>query len=144
MISFLIKWTFFLYIFWIDLFPFCFIFQLPFLRWKRFAFLAASCILCVRAILVQIAFFLHMQVFTMFPFIWFCTRCPYIFNLMNFDQQRYVLGKACSVNKIGVICHCIHVFLLRGYCIVQGNTLLSQNQIKIYFVTIFYCHHGLI
>ncbi|KAH7659989.1 homogentisate phytyltransferase / homogentisate geranylgeranyltransferase protein, partial [Dioscorea alata] len=35
--------------------------DLPFLRWKRYAFLAASCILCVRAILVQIAFFLHMQ-----------------------------------------------------------------------------------
>lgn len=99
MISFLIKWTFFLYIFWIDLFPFCFIFQLPFLRWKRFAFLAASCILCVRAILVQIAFFLHMQVFTMFPFIWFCTRCPYFFNLMNFDQQRYVLGKPVVLTK---------------------------------------------
>ncbi|XP_072963754.1 homogentisate geranylgeranyltransferase, chloroplastic-like [Typha angustifolia] len=35
--------------------------DLPLLRWKRHAFLAASCILCVRAILVQLAFFAHMQ-----------------------------------------------------------------------------------
>ncbi|KAG0484763.1 hypothetical protein HPP92_008842 [Vanilla planifolia] len=33
----------------------------PLLRWKQHAFLAASCILTVRAILVQLAFFLHMQ-----------------------------------------------------------------------------------
>ncbi|KAM0930435.1 hypothetical protein ACQ4PT_001115 [Festuca glaucescens] len=33
----------------------------PLLRWKRHAFLAASCILFVRAILVQLAFFAHMQ-----------------------------------------------------------------------------------
>ncbi|KAJ8477624.1 hypothetical protein OPV22_021351 [Ensete ventricosum] len=35
--------------------------NLPFLRWKQHAFLAASCILCVRAIVVQLAFFIHMQ-----------------------------------------------------------------------------------
>nr|CAD1831902.1 unnamed protein product [Ananas comosus var. bracteatus] len=35
--------------------------DLPLLRWKRHAFLAASCILCVRAILVQLAFFMHIQ-----------------------------------------------------------------------------------
>ncbi|KAJ4798970.1 Homogentisate geranylgeranyltransferase [Rhynchospora pubera] len=34
----------------------------PLFRWKRHAFLAASCILCVRAILVQFAFYAHMQV----------------------------------------------------------------------------------
>lgn len=31
------------------------------LRWKRHAFLAAACILAVRAIVVQLAFFLHIQ-----------------------------------------------------------------------------------
>ncbi|WOK97060.1 hypothetical protein Cni_G05768 [Canna indica] len=35
--------------------------NLPFLRWKQNAFLAASCILCVRAVVVQLAFFMHMQ-----------------------------------------------------------------------------------
>ncbi|KAM0930436.1 hypothetical protein ACQ4PT_001115 [Festuca glaucescens] len=35
--------------------------EAPLLRWKRHAFLAASCILFVRAILVQLAFFAHMQ-----------------------------------------------------------------------------------
>ncbi|KAL6873410.1 hypothetical protein ACP4OV_013492 [Aristida adscensionis] len=35
--------------------------DVPLLRWKRHAFLAAFCILFVRAILVQLAFFTHMQ-----------------------------------------------------------------------------------
>ncbi|XP_021906211.1 LOW QUALITY PROTEIN: homogentisate geranylgeranyltransferase, chloroplastic-like [Carica papaya] len=34
---------------------------LPLLRWKRHAFLAASCILIVRAVVVQHAFFVHIQ-----------------------------------------------------------------------------------
>ncbi|XP_019054296.1 PREDICTED: homogentisate geranylgeranyltransferase, chloroplastic-like [Nelumbo nucifera] len=35
--------------------------DLPFLRWKRNAFLAAACILSVRAVVVQLAFFVHIQ-----------------------------------------------------------------------------------
>lgn len=35
--------------------------NLPMFRWKRFAVVAATCILAVRAIIVQIAFFLHIQ-----------------------------------------------------------------------------------
>nr|XP_029121689.1 probable homogentisate phytyltransferase 1, chloroplastic isoform X1 [Elaeis guineensis] len=37
--------------------------NIPFLRWKRFAVVAALCILAVRAVIVQLAFFLHMQTF---------------------------------------------------------------------------------
>ncbi|KAJ0031291.1 hypothetical protein Pint_12477 [Pistacia integerrima] len=33
----------------------------PFLRWKRHPFLAASCILFVRALVIQLAFFIHTQ-----------------------------------------------------------------------------------
>ncbi|GAB2291454.1 hypoxanthine-guanine phosphoribosyltransferase [Dionaea muscipula] len=35
--------------------------NLPLFRWKRFALVAAMCILAVRAVIVQIAFFLHVQ-----------------------------------------------------------------------------------
>ncbi|KAF8376768.1 hypothetical protein HHK36_031564 [Tetracentron sinense] len=35
--------------------------DLPYLRWKRHAFFAATCILFVRAIVVQLAFFVHIQ-----------------------------------------------------------------------------------
>ncbi|XP_034200592.1 homogentisate phytyltransferase 1, chloroplastic isoform X2 [Prunus dulcis] len=35
--------------------------NLPLLRWKRSAVVAAMCILAVRAVIVQLAFFLHMQ-----------------------------------------------------------------------------------
>lgn len=38
-------------------------FQLPLLRWKRFAVVAAMCIFAVRAVIVQIAFYLHIQVY---------------------------------------------------------------------------------
>ncbi|KAJ8774257.1 hypothetical protein K2173_009688 [Erythroxylum novogranatense] len=35
--------------------------DLPLLRWKKHAYLAASCILIVRAVVVQLAFFIHIQ-----------------------------------------------------------------------------------
>ncbi|XP_071911319.1 homogentisate phytyltransferase 1, chloroplastic-like isoform X2 [Coffea arabica] len=35
--------------------------NVPWLRWKRFAFVAALCILAVRAVIVQLAFYLHIQ-----------------------------------------------------------------------------------
>uniref|UniRef100_M8BJB8 Homogentisate phytyltransferase 1, chloroplastic n=1 Tax=Aegilops tauschii TaxID=37682 RepID=M8BJB8_AEGTA len=37
--------------------------NLPYFRWKRFAVVAALCILGVRAVIVQLAFFLHIQTF---------------------------------------------------------------------------------
>lgn len=37
--------------------------DLPLLRWKRFALVAAMCILAVRAVIVQIAFYMHVQTF---------------------------------------------------------------------------------
>ncbi|XP_076909702.1 homogentisate phytyltransferase 1, chloroplastic-like [Bidens hawaiensis] len=37
--------------------------NVPMLRWKRFALVAAMCILAVRAVIVQIAFYLHIQTF---------------------------------------------------------------------------------
>ncbi|KAE8056308.1 hypothetical protein FH972_013091 [Carpinus fangiana] len=39
--------------------------ELPLLRWKRHAFLAATCILIVRAVVVQLAFFLHIQTYVL-------------------------------------------------------------------------------
>lgn len=37
--------------------------NVPLLRWKRSAFVAALCILAVRAVIVQLAFYLHIQTF---------------------------------------------------------------------------------
>ncbi|XP_071742127.1 homogentisate phytyltransferase 1, chloroplastic-like [Rutidosis leptorrhynchoides] len=37
--------------------------NIPMLRWKRFALVAAMCIVAVRAIIVQVAFYLHIQTF---------------------------------------------------------------------------------
>jgi len=44
------------------------LFQLPLLIWKRFAFIAAMCILAVRAVIFQLAFYLHMQVLLSFAY----------------------------------------------------------------------------
>ncbi|KAK1414066.1 hypothetical protein QVD17_29805 [Tagetes erecta] len=46
--------------------------NVPMLRWKRFALVAAMCIVAVRAVIVQLAFYLHIQTFVygrlaMFP-----------------------------------------------------------------------------
>lgn len=46
----------------------CFL-QLPYFRWKRFAVVAALCILAVRAVIVQLAFFLHIQA-SILPELW--------------------------------------------------------------------------
>jgi 4-hydroxybenzoate polyprenyltransferase len=35
--------------------------DVPFLRWKRFPFMAACCIFLVRAVIVQLGFYLHMR-----------------------------------------------------------------------------------
>jgi hypothetical protein len=43
---------------------YCFL-QHPLLRWKRSAVAAAACILGVRALVVQLGFYLHMQVSTL-------------------------------------------------------------------------------
>ncbi|KAL9362580.1 hypothetical protein Peur_045365 [Populus x canadensis] len=50
--------------------------NLPLLIWKRFAFIAAMCILAVRAVIFQLAFYLHMQVLLSFAYgnFVFCTR----------------------------------------------------------------------
>lgn len=40
--------------------------QVPLLRWKRFAVVAAMCIFAVRAVIVQVAFYLHIQVMISF------------------------------------------------------------------------------
>ncbi|KAL7093122.1 hypothetical protein ACP275_11G023500 [Erythranthe tilingii] len=37
--------------------------NLPFFRWKRFAVVAAMCIFAVRAVIVQVAFYLHVQMY---------------------------------------------------------------------------------
>ncbi|OIV99784.1 hypothetical protein TanjilG_26122 [Lupinus angustifolius] len=41
--------------------------NVPMLRWKRFPVLAAICIMAVRAVVVQLAFFLHMQIYVYIP-----------------------------------------------------------------------------
>ncbi|PWZ05626.1 putative homogentisate phytyltransferase 1, chloroplastic [Zea mays] len=51
--------------------------NLPYLRWKRFAVVAALCILAVRAVIVQLAFFLHIQIAghsILAAILWSCAR----------------------------------------------------------------------
>ncbi|XP_024402099.1 probable homogentisate phytyltransferase 1, chloroplastic [Physcomitrium patens] len=62
--------------------------DLPFLRWKRSAVAAAACILAVRALVVQLGFYLHMQVSILgraanFPKpLWFATGFMCFFSVV--------------------------------------------------------------
>ena len=66
--------------------------QVPLLRWKRFAVVAAMCIFAVRAVIVQIAFYLHIQVMILcvavfFPLCdsWFEIVFHWVISLSTFD-----------------------------------------------------------
>ncbi|ESR66573.1 hypothetical protein CICLE_v10008442mg [Citrus x clementina] len=71
--------------------------NLPLLRWKRFAVAAAMCILAVRAVVVQLAFYLHMQTHVY--------RRPAVFSkplifataFMSFFSVVIALFKVCDV-----------------------------------------------
>lgn len=69
--------------------------QLPLLRWKRFALVAAMCILAVRAVIVQIAFYLHIQVScsqVSFPLDRFLSFSPPILKYIILHLFTYIQG----------------------------------------------------
>lgn len=80
------------------------------LRWKRHALLAASSILFVRAILVRLAFFAHMQCLM----IHFATTCS---------------EKTLGSNKITGVSNIVHVLLLCRHSSIQGVSALHKYSI---------------
>ncbi|KAI3956418.1 hypothetical protein MKX01_016831 [Papaver californicum] len=67
--------------------------DLPFLRWKRFALVAAMCILAVRAVIVQLAFFLHMQTFVYRRAVFFTRPLIFATAFMSFFSVVIALFK---------------------------------------------------
>lgn len=97
--------------------------ELPLLRWKRHAFLAATCIIIVRAIVVQLAFYVHIQ--------------------------KYVLGREISITRplvFAVVFMCIFsaaIALLKDIPDVDGDRdfgiqsfSVNLGQEKVYWVCV--------
>ena len=84
-------------------------FQAPLLRWKQHAFLAALCIIFVRAVLVQLAFFAHMQVANtvhIYPPNYKCFFVPFVYCLMVLFAQQHVLKRPLAPTRSVVFATC--------------------------------------
>lgn len=114
-------------------------FQVPLLRWKRHAFLAASCILFVRAILVQLAFFAHMQVLNTVQS-YAATASAYLTPLWLF--LMVLLTATCSeealgTNKVTGFCNVVHVLLRCSHSSIQGKQYPMQVTICFNIINLF-------
>uniref|UniRef100_A0A0E0E4D7 Uncharacterized protein n=1 Tax=Oryza meridionalis TaxID=40149 RepID=A0A0E0E4D7_9ORYZ len=121
----------------------------PLLRWKRNAFLAASCILFVRAVLVQLAFFAHMQqhvlkrplaptksvVFATLFMCCFSSVIALFKDIPDIDGDRHFGVKSLSVYWL-----CINILLTAyGAAILAGASSTNLCQM---IITVF--GHGLL
>uniref|UniRef100_A0A0D3GJ95 Uncharacterized protein n=1 Tax=Oryza barthii TaxID=65489 RepID=A0A0D3GJ95_9ORYZ len=121
----------------------------PLLRWKRNAFLAASCILFVRAVLVQLAFFAHMQqhvlkrplaptksvVFATLFMCCFSSVIALFKDIPDIDGDRHF-----GVESLSVYWLCINILLTAyGAAILAGASSTNLCQM---IITVF--GHGLL
>ncbi|CAM0943124.1 unnamed protein product [Alopecurus aequalis] len=67
--------------------------DLPYLRWKRSAIVAALCIVAVRAVIVQLAFFLHIQTFVFGRSVAFSSTVIFATAFMTFFSVVIALFK---------------------------------------------------
>ncbi|PSS11195.1 Homogentisate phytyltransferase [Actinidia chinensis var. chinensis] len=67
--------------------------ELPLLRWKRNAFLAATCIMIVRAVVVQLAFFVHIQKYVLGRPVMFTRSMVFAIAFMCFFSTIIALFK---------------------------------------------------
>uniref|UniRef100_F6H3U7 Homogentisate phytyltransferase 1, chloroplastic n=1 Tax=Vitis vinifera TaxID=29760 RepID=F6H3U7_VITVI len=98
--------------------------EIPLLRWKRYPLLAASCILIVRAIVVQLAFFAHIQ------------DIPDVDGDREFGIQSFTV----KLGQKKVFWLCVNMLLMAyGAATVIGA---SSSSMPIKFATVF-CHCAL-
>ncbi|XP_038992946.1 homogentisate phytyltransferase 1, chloroplastic-like [Hibiscus syriacus] len=84
--------------------------NLPLLRWKRFALVAAMCILAVRAVIVQLAFYLHIQTHVFSRPIIFSKPLIFATAFMSFFSVVIALSKvnvAFYTNELMYLLMCI-------------------------------------
>ncbi|TXG62236.1 hypothetical protein EZV62_013599 [Acer yangbiense] len=135
-----------------------FLLMLPFLRWKRHAFLAASCILIVRAIVVQLAFFIHIEkyvlgkpvvitrslVFATAFMCFFSTVIALFKDIPDVDGDRDfgIQSFSVSLGQERVFWLCVKMLLLAyGAAIMVGA---SSSFLPSKLVTLFYAEYLLI
>eukprot|EP00258_Populus_trichocarpa_P032976 XP_024448995.1 homogentisate geranylgeranyltransferase, chloroplastic [Populus trichocarpa] len=98
--------------------------ELPLLGWKKQAFLAATCIMIMRAIVVQLAFFVHMQISSCF------SDCL---------AKSTVLAEICSwqTNSCGQIIDVISAYFLQDATRKISALILVPLQIFCSFFHVF-------
>ncbi|KAJ9167680.1 hypothetical protein P3X46_019294 [Hevea brasiliensis] len=122
--------------------------ELPFLRWKKHAFLAASCILIARAMVVQLAFFVHIQKFVLGKPIVICRSLVFATAFMCFfsavialfkdipdvdgDRDFGIQSFSLSLGQEKVFWLCVNMLLLAyGAAVAVGTFSPSLLPIKL-------------
>ncbi|KAF5178933.1 Homogentisate geranylgeranyltransferase protein, partial [Thalictrum thalictroides] len=111
--------------------------DLPFLRWKKYPLLAAACILCVRALVINLAFFVHIQKYVLGKPIMFTKASVFGTTFMSFfvavialfkdipdvegDQHYGIQSFSVQLGKERVFWLCISMLLMAyGGAVVVG------------------------
>ncbi|KAJ0031284.1 hypothetical protein Pint_12478 [Pistacia integerrima] len=126
----------------------------PFLRWKRHPFLAASCILFVRALVIQLAFFIHTQKYVLgrpivitksllfaTAFMCFFSAVIALFkDIPDIDGDRYfgIQSFSVSLGQERVFWLCVQMLLMAyGAAVMVGASSSSLSISKL--VTVRNC-----
>ncbi|XP_031256834.1 homogentisate geranylgeranyltransferase, chloroplastic-like [Pistacia vera] len=120
----------------------------PFLRWKRHPFLAASCILFVRALVIQLAFFIHTQKYVLGrPIVitksllfatafmcFFSTVIALFKDIPDIDGDRYfgIQSFSVSLGQERVFWLCVQMLLMAyGAAVMVGASSSSLSISKL-------------
>ncbi|XP_028073254.1 homogentisate geranylgeranyltransferase-like [Camellia sinensis] len=109
--------------------------ELPLLRWKRNAFLAAICILIVRAIIIQLAFFIHIQKYVL--------SRPVVFT----ESLVFAIGFTCLFSTIIALFKDIpdvdgdREFGIQSFSVSLGPEKVSKTKCFHFLITLL-CFNG--
>ncbi|XP_031256811.1 homogentisate phytyltransferase 1, chloroplastic-like [Pistacia vera] len=127
----------------------------PFLRWKRHPFLAASCILFVRALVIQLAFFIHTQKYVLGrPIVitksllfatafmcFFSTVIALFKDIPDIDGDRYfgIQSFSVSLGQERVFWLCVQMLLMAYGAAVMVGASSSSLPISKLVTTLGHC-----
>ncbi|XP_039030373.1 homogentisate phytyltransferase 1, chloroplastic-like [Hibiscus syriacus] len=104
--------------------------KLPQLRWKRFALVAAMCILAVRAVIVQLAFYLHIQTHVLSRAAVFSKPLIFATAFMSFFSVVIALFK--NIPDI----EGDKIFGIKSYTVRLGQERMSSSASRVFWTCI--------
>lgn len=111
--------------------------QVPLLRWKRFAVVAAMCIFAVRAVIVQVAFYLHIQVM-----ISFVAVVPFLYVILDtniWPSNQFGYLKAVPLLVSNFIYLCLFSVWVTSFKIFSNVKFSVSNVLRISHLKVHYC-----